>query len=423
MHNSLHVLFVGLTDPFPPTNGQRLRDWFLLKALAREGHVVSLICFTDSPPTAETLTALREVCPTVETVPAPQNHESLLSSYGARLKATMSSMPYGAWRFRSSAMSNAITRHLRRERTDVVICDDIYTIHNIPPCPVPVLLNKHDITHVILGRYLRHQRNPFVKAYGWTEYGKLKRWELAACRTAAGVIACSELDREILEDYCPGLRVAVAPNIIDPDDYSVSDHDDGRTALYVGAMDWYPNQDAVEFFARRILPSLRRSVPGIRFVVAGRNPTDSFRRKFHEIPDILFTGTVADIRTEIAKATVCVVPLRIGSGTRLKILEAAAMGKAVVSTTLGAEGLDFAPNEQIVLADEPIDFARAVADLFGDAARRRALGMAARARVQALYSLPVLERSLRDAFKELVECNIAHSGTPIAPNSGPTKRP
>lgn len=422
MRNSLHVLFVGLTDPFPPTNGQRLRDWFLLKALAREGHVVSLICFADSPPTGETVTTLREVCATVETVPAPQSHPSFLSSYSARLKAAMSSMPYGAWRFRSAAMSKAITRHLCRESAHVVICDDIYTIHNIPPCPVPVLLNKHDITHVILGRYLRRQQNPFVKVYGWTEYGKLKRWELAACRTAAGIIACSELDRKILEDYCPGLRVAVAPNIIDTDDYSVSDQDDGRTALYVGAMDWYPNQDAVEFFVRRILPSLRRSVPGVRFVVAGRNPADSFRRKFDDAPDIVFTGTVADIRTEIAKATVCVVPLRIGSGTRLKILEAAAMGKAVVSTTLGAEGLDFVPNEEIVVADEPTDFARVVADLFGDAARRRALGAAARARVQARYSLPVLQRSLRDAFDELIENTTSRSRMLTAPNGRPTRR-
>jgi glycosyltransferase involved in cell wall biosynthesis len=300
-------------------------------------------------------------------------------------------------------MSNAVARHLHQQRTDVVICDDIYTIHNIPPCQVPVLLNKHDITHVIVRRYLRHQRNPLVKAYGWTEYAKLKRWELAACRTATAVIACSEVDRKILQDRCPGLRVVVAPNIIDTDHYSFSQQGDSRTVLYVGAMDWYPNQDAVEFFARRVLPSLRRCLRGIRFVIAGRNPPDSFRRKFDDAGDVFFTGSVADIRAEIAKATVCVVPLRIGSGTRLKILEAAAMGKAVVSTTLGAEGLDFVPNEEIVLADEPTDFTRAVAALLSDATRRSALGMAARARVQARYSLPVLQRSLRDAFLELVD--------------------
>jgi glycosyltransferase involved in cell wall biosynthesis len=168
-------------------------------------------------------------------------------------------------------------------------------------------------------------------------------------------------------------------------------------------MDWYPNRDAVEFFVSAILPRLRAAVPEARFVVGGRNPSDEFRRRFAATPGIEFTGTVPDMRAEIAKAAVCVVPLRIGSGTRLKILEAAAMAKPVVSTRVGAEGLDFVDGKEIVLADEPKAFAGAVADLLRDASRRRELGQAARRRVEKCYSFPVLRTAVRAAFAGLSE--------------------
>jgi len=136
-------------------------------------------------------------------------------------------------------------------------------------------------------------------------------------------------------------------------------------------------------------------------VVAGRNPPDRFVGRFRSAPEIEFKGAVEDMRSEIARVVVCVVPLRIGSGTRLKILEAAAMAKPIVSTRIGAEGLDFVNGEEILLADEPREFARAVAHLLADPARRRAMGLAARRRVEAQYSLPVFRRALREALAPL----------------------
>jgi glycosyltransferase involved in cell wall biosynthesis len=136
--------------------------------------------------------------------------------------------------------------------------------------------------------------------------------------------------------------------------------------------------------------------------VAGRNPSETLRRRFRHLEDVEFTGSVPDIRREIARAAVCVVPLRIGSGTRLKILEAAAMEKAVVSTTLGAEGLDFQSGREIMLADEPGAFAEEVAALLQDGGRRSALGAAAHRRVEARYSLPVLQQAVARALDELL---------------------
>jgi glycosyltransferase involved in cell wall biosynthesis len=166
-------------------------------------------------------------------------------------------------------------------------------------------------------------------------------------------------------------------------------------------MDWHPNRDAVEFFALQILPRLRRLRPEVRVVVAGRSGPEEFQRRFAGIPELRFTGTVPDMRVEIARAAVCVAPLRIGSGTRLKILEAAAMAKPMVSTTIGAEGLNFEDGREIVLADAPQPFAEAVARLLEDRAYGAALGAAARRKVETAYSFESLRSALRAALAPL----------------------
>jgi glycosyltransferase involved in cell wall biosynthesis len=168
-------------------------------------------------------------------------------------------------------------------------------------------------------------------------------------------------------------------------------------------MDWYPNRDAVNHFVSRILPDLLILVPSVKFLVAGRIPSDSFAGRFVDKANIEFTGFVSDMRSVLGNATVCVVPLRIGSGTRLKILEAAAMAKSIVSTHLGAEGLDFVNGKEIVLEDDPSRFAKAVALLLSSPRYRDALGYAARKRVEAEYSFVPLRKALRlalDTFKD-----------------------
>ncbi len=400
----LRILFVSLAVPFPATNGHRLRNLALLQALGQEGHEVTLVSFAEPHEMGGDGNGLRKACRQVEFVPVPPAARQGGSTYWSRLRALASPLPFGVWRFRSEAMRAAVRERLAQTRFDLVICDDIYNVRNLPPfVELPVLLNKHDITHVILERYLAYEANPLKRAYGWVEYRKLRRWEALTCGNLTGVLACSETDRKILEVLCPGARVGVLPNVIDLADYVPTEADDNQTVLYVGALDWYPNQDAVEFFVSEIFPMLRETTPGVKFVVAGRHPPEEFRRRFASIDGIEFTGTVPDIRTVIAKAAVCVVPLRIGSGTRLKILEGAAMGKPVVSTRIGAEGLEFVDGQEILLADQPSTFARAVADLLADAPRRRAMGLAARRRVERQYSLSTLRTAVRRALAHLAE--------------------
>jgi polysaccharide biosynthesis protein PslH len=278
---------------------------------------------------------------------------------------------------------------------------------------VPVVVDTIHVAHELLSRYTACMRNPAQRLYTWMEYRKMRRWELEVCSGAAAIWACSQRERAVFEEFCPGVPVAMVPNAIDVDTYSPAPERDDLTLLYTGIMDWYPNLNAAEFLCFEILPHFRRLVPGAKLRIAGRCDSARILRRFARIPGVEFRGTVPEMRDELAEATVCVVPLRIGSGTRLKILEAAAMAKPIVSTRLGAEGLEFVDGEEIVLADQPEAFARAVADLLADPSRRRALGQGARRRVEQQYSLTVLRKTLRQALAGLENSKLPANRKPL----------
>jgi glycosyltransferase involved in cell wall biosynthesis len=374
----------------------------LLSTLAAEGHEVILVCFGDPTELGSPAPELKRLCTQVRLVAAPASNGTVEEFWG-RLSGVFSSMPYGAQRLRSRLMSEAVKRTLDEQPFDMVICDDIYMLANLPAkADIPTLLNKHDITHEIIERFLAYERNPVKRLYGQLEHRKVRRLEIDACTNSTAVLACSERDEKLIRSLCPNAEIKIVPNVVDVGSYQPSYEDDGQTVLYVGAMDWFPNRDAVDYFINEIFPRLKRLAPAARFVVAGRNPSSKMCQRYSNLPDVEFTGSVADMRPIIAKAALCVVPLRIGSGTRLKILEAAAMGKAMVSTRLGAEGLNFLPGQEFLLADEPEEFAKAIAGLLADKSRRHEMGRAARRRVQKHYDVSTLRIAVREALEKLV---------------------
>jgi glycosyltransferase involved in cell wall biosynthesis len=396
----MRILFVALDVPYPADRGQRLRTSSILEGLKAEGHEISLVSFCAPEDIGRDDGEMARVCAHVDLVPpGPAVSATRLRKEVHRLRGLLSSVPYGAWRFRSSALREHVRRRLRELRPDLVVWDGTYNLENLRDIGgVPVVLNSDDIVHVLWERYLEVERQPLKRAYAANELRKLRRWGPRAYRRANSVWVVSEHDAELLASICPGLPVTVVPNTVDVDRYQVVTADDGVGVLFIGGMDWFPNRDAVEFFADAVLPELHARVPFARFVVVGRPPADRRLRLRMEASGVNFLGRVEDIRPVIAAAAVSVVPLRIGSGTRMKILEAAALGKAIVSTRLGAEGLGFVAGAEIVLADEPAVMAAAVASLLERPEARAAMGAAARRRVEMEYSFEALRSSLRKAL-------------------------
>jgi len=409
----MRILFVALQFPIPANNGLRMRSWSLLQALADEGHNLSLVYFQESREGRTEASPLGPLCRDVTAVPLRFTSLSSSRDYWRRALTVFSRHPHASGRFLSPLMRERIREMLSRHQFDLIIADTAFSMLNLPTTDVPVALNAHNLEYLILKRYLSYESNPFKLAYGWLETRKVRRWEGDACFRANYVLCCSQHDRELIRDLCPSVPTMVVPNIVDVSSYSQTEDVAEPVLIYQGGMDWYPNRDAVEYLVFEILPILRRLVPHCRVIVAGRNPSPEFRRRFEGNVEVSFTGTVADMNLEIAKASVSVVPLRIGSGTRLKILEAAAMGMPIVSTTLGAEGLEFIDGSEILIADQPQAFAEAVAGLLNDAARRRFLGCAARRRVEQQYSTPVLRESLRE-LTTLVQGQHPREATSVA---------
>lgn len=387
----MRILYASLEPPYPPVSGHRLRIWNTLRALAEEGRQVTLVSFygaNEEPPIA----AVEKLCPAVAWVPL----EVRGADYAGRLRALGSRLPYNARRYQSRAFRNRVNEFLQENAYEAIVCDEIYHLQNIPTGNgVPVWVDTMHVAHELLQRYTACQRNPLKRLYGEWEARKMESWERDECQRASGIWACSQREREIYDGICPSLPVALVPNTVDVEEYGRSDGvGDGATLLYTGTMEWFPNQDAAAYFITEVLPKVREQVPEARFVVAGRGVPECFRRRFSG-PAVEFTGAVPDMHPWIARAAVVVVPLRIGGGTRLKILEAGAMAKAIVATPFGAEGLDFVDGREIVLADRADEFAAAVVKLLRDTPRRCALGQAARERVTKQYSLPALRAALR----------------------------
>jgi glycosyltransferase involved in cell wall biosynthesis len=215
----------------------------------------------------------------------------------------------------------------------------------------------------------------------------------------------SEVDAAALEKIAPGARTAVVPNGADLSYFRPRRGEEGPALIYTGGMKMFANQDAVLFFVREIWPLVKREVPEAVFIAVGTNPPEELKAMAAAGSGIEVTGFIDDVRPYVARASVYVVPLRVGGGTRLKVLDAMAQGKAIVSTSIGCEGIDVVPGETLVIEDEPRAFAGQVVALLHDAGRRQRLGLAARALVERKYSWAVIGRSLQQAYEAAVRHN------------------
>jgi hypothetical protein len=345
---------------------------------------------------------VRSVCHDVELIPLELANLSRAVDYVGRLRSLFSRLPYAVARFGSRAMRDTFRRRLASAPPDAVVCD-VFSAANITDMSIPLVVNNENVEHVIIHRYMLRARHPLKVAYAWLECRKMKRWERHVCSHSLAGMACSRADRHLLKTLCPSLPVEVVPNVFDISGAPIDMPEEPAWILFQGGMDWYPNRDAVSFFVSDILPILRQRVPEVTFVVAGRDPEGWLASRFRHTPGVLFlpAADAHQMRPIVARAAVCVVPLRIGSGTRFKILEAASLARPIVSTNVGAEGLDFADGSELILADDPVSFARAVERLLLKPGERRALGQAAQRRVESSYSFAVLTRSVAAALEHV----------------------
>jgi glycosyltransferase involved in cell wall biosynthesis len=248
----------------------------------------------------------------------------------------------------------------------------------------------------------KHERRTWRRKLIEIESAKMRRYESDVCRRAHLTLAVSETDRAELQQNAPGAKTATIPTGVDTTYFAANGAASAdRSLVFTGSLDWFPNEDAILYFLNEMFPAIRAAEPNVTCTFVGRNPTERLKAAA-DAAGVTLTGTVDDVRPYVRKSAVFIVPLRIGSGTRLKIFEALAMGKAVVSTTVGAEGLGLEDNKHFLQADSPNDFVHAVVSLMRDPARRELLGRTARKLVETHYSWPQVTRHFEARCNEVL---------------------
>lgn len=378
-----------LTPNLPsPTGGANARNYHLLQALARQ-HTVSLLAFVNSAELeVETdMSHLQSLTHELQVIP----HVMSTMNRAKRLQQFVSvalGQSYLLDLHTSSELQDALNTMLAREQYDGVIFESSLMAGYNLPSDIITIIDQHNIEHELLERTYKCEKLSLRKWYNWRESRILKRIELEYCRKADIVLVVSERERLLLKDLLPDQLIEVVPNGVDiaafHEDYPVQEVPD--QIIFTGTMDYYPNTNAVLFFAKHCWPRIREQIPTATWLIVGKNPPLEVQRLATELPGVTVTGTIPDVRPYLMSSAVAIAPIQVGSGTRLKILEALAAQKAVVSTTIGCEGLSVVPGEHLIVADTPETFIQAVVTLLRNSHMRSTYGHVGRALVEAEYS-------------------------------------
>jgi len=382
----MRILWVKMGGLWPSTSGGRVRSLRIIGELSRR-HRVTVITTHGPDDDPEGLALQLSGCSSVISIPYVVPKKESATFPAAVARSWLSPYPVDLWKWCVPGVRDQVSRLMAGNSVDLCIADFLCAVANVPlGGAVPVVLFEHNVEHLIWRRLSELERKPWRRMLLEIEWRKLRRREAKACARSDLTIAVSEQDRHRLASLAPGARVSPIPTGVDTS-YFVPDGTAQRPArlVFTGSMDWHPNEDGVLYFIDAILPGIRSEVPEASFAVVGRNPSDRLRAACGR-HGVLITGTVDDVRPFVREAAVYVVPLRAGGGTRLKIFEALSLGKAVVSTKVGAEGLALVSGRDAVIADGPADFAHAVVSLLRDPQRREALGTAGRRLVEDRYT-------------------------------------
>jgi sugar transferase (PEP-CTERM/EpsH1 system associated) len=382
----MHILWLKNELLHPLDKGGRIRTYEMLRVLRREHRITYLTL--DDGATGDAASRAGEYCDTLLRVPFQTALKGSRRFYVELARNLVSRMPYALWKYRSPAMRRAIEEAAKRSGADLIVCDFLSPTVNVPDrLPIPKILFQHNVEATIWQRHTAVARNPIAKAYLRDQWRRMRAFERRECLRFDHVVAVSPRDASVFRSEYGVRCVSEIPTGVDTDYFRCT----GRAApephdiVFTGSMDWLPNEDAIVHFAEAILPRVRAMVPDVTLTVVGRNPTHRVAALGHHDPAIRITGSVPDVRPYIERAAIVIVPLRIASGTRLKIFEAMAMGKAVVSTSVGAEGLPIHDGEDILLADSPETFATTVGQLLVDTRRAATLGQRAASKVRAEF--------------------------------------
>ncbi len=381
-----NVLFLTARVPAPLDDGWKIRTFNLIQGYFRNGWQVDLLSFCAPGQSITDFPELRSLCRNLHLIPRNKAYTPFDLLRGLTLKK-----PFHMYNYRLQAMTEAAQNMISDHVYDLIQTEDIvmaqYLTGNMQK-PFQIL-DMHNVESNLLQRYAQTESNLLKKVYAQVTASKLKRYENHVSSQFDQILVCSGEDKKIVEDNCHPRSIQVLPNGVDCHYFSPQPVDpDSRDLVFVGSMDYHANISGIKHFVQHILPLIHQKCPDAQLYIVGKNPPEDIQKLADE--QITVTGMVPDVRDYLYRAKVVVVPLLVGGGTRLKILEAMACARPIVSTTLGAEGLEVKSEEHLLLADEPQDFASQVLKLLDDSKVCHELGQSALEFVSQRYEWSVI---------------------------------
>ena len=397
----MNILWLKTELLHPVDKGGKIRSYNMLKALKRDCRITYLT-LDDGTADNSARELASEYCHDLVCVPHRRREKFTTGFYVELALNLASDLPYAIKKYESPEMREEIKRLLAAQRIDVLVCDFLAPAVNVPPnLNCTTVLFQHNVEAIIWKRHYEVQTATARKAYLYRQWQKMRAFEAKACKLYDSVIAVSREDREQMQQEYGLENVFDVPTGVDTEYFRPS----GKIAtrphhlVFTGSMDWLPNEDGIRYFTEQIMPRIKQAVPDVTLTVVGRDPYPSLVELSKRDPSVTVTGRVDDVRPYMEEAAVYIVPLRIGGGTRLKIYEAMAMEKPVVSTTIGAEGLPVTDGGEIVLADTPESFAEAVVRLLERKDLSAEIGKQAAAKVREQFGW----ESVADSFAAICE--------------------
>lgn len=388
----MKILFISLIVPYPPDTGATVRIYNLIKYLSKRNDI-HLIAWATSEEQLKYVPKLQNYCSSLEIVLKPYPKKSLLKLY------------FYAIHFFLKEMQLKITEAIKTLHIDVIHADAIYSaqyVHNLSH--IPKVIVPCDANSLAVYQLYRKSWNPLTKLSYLTRWVMLKNFERNMYTKFDKCVVVSPKDREALKSHLPNLDISVIPNGVNSEYFKPNDqHRRNENIIFTGIMSFPPNVDAILYFCRDIFPLIQKKKGNVKLYIVGKDPVNKVK-KLSNNKNITVTGYVPDIRSYISKCAVYVCPMRIGTGIKNKILEAMAMGIPIVATSASVEAIGVSPNRDIIIADDPKEFAMQTMRLLNDKELRMRLVKNARKLVETKYSwestIAKYERVYRSAIEQ-----------------------
>lgn len=403
----MNILWLSHLVPYPPKGGANQRSYNLMKELSKY-HNVSIICFSQKSqqPTLEKRLEAVEGISAVGKVIDVFTFESDQSKWKKFLlifKSLFMRDPYTVNWIKKPGVAAVIDKAIIDHDIELVHYDTISWaayLNQVKNCKL--VLNHHNVESHMMLRRANKENNLLRKFYFFQESMKLQAYEKKICGKFDLNITCSDTDTDRLLQDLPNLNVVTIPNGVDLDYFKpIGLEQNENSIVFAGGLSWYPNIAAIEFFVKKVWPILIEEVPSVSMTVIGRNPPDWLLDFSNKASNFDVTGFVDDVRPYIEQASIYVCPINDGGGTKLKILDALAMGKAIVANNIACEGINVVEGESVIFAEEPREYVKKIKTLFSNAELRKSLGTNGRMLIEKEYDYINIGKKLNKLYSDL----------------------